>query len=403
MAATANEKGLGFDAELEEKEKKDGMDTQPIASRYRQLNEFTDYTPLDSATQKVLGIYMNKVGKAKEKIPSRPSHPSYEDTYHIALRKGEFHAEVDKTLSEIHRFFLGYGPTIDIIQDGEEFYVASRTIRHLVHNFSGYQIKHDGIYKDTPNPDTDSIKCSLKGLASYVALAYFFGQSDVHGGNWGTQEIEDNCLLAYKIDDADALDIGILSETVTEEGIYSILEDNKNTEYGFSLPEELSRLSSFRLEFIEMFKKVAETDFSKISEILNRNITTNEAYSARWLITKCSPLIAKGAKKVSEETGEPLDDCVQFLKDFEIDLEQVDETLEQREKHDVHFITNLLKKRHSDLQFIFKIAPPPSPTLLTSHTVAKLTKNLDLKPGEAVNTFSESSSKNKESIGKPMV
>jgi hypothetical protein len=89
-------------------------DSQKSSKEYRLRDEFIDYTLVILSgipTSDMPFFLNNKVERAIEKKQSRPSHPHFEDReYHVALRHGEYAAQVDKAMSALFRFFLGYGP-----------------------------------------------------------------------------------------------------------------------------------------------------------------------------------------------------------------------------------------------------------------------------------------------------
>lgn len=353
-------------------------ETKEHRETYRKLNDFENYTPLESCTETMLGVLLNKVGIAKEKIKSQPTDLNYEDTYHIALRHGEFHAQVDKALSEIHRFFIGYGPTVYIIQDGKDFYVASRTIRNLQH-YSNLKQDSTGVLSYI---DDDVTKLyNAKNLAGFVALAYFFGQSDIHSRNWGIQQ-QPNGLFAYKIDDADALDKDILSEIITKEAISSLTDHNNENDYSFSLPQALLTSPVFQKELSEMFKKIASTDFSQIKAILKENITTHSATTLLWMQEKFLPILSNKTtilEKVKEISAEGFNTLQNTLQEMEDNFN--DKALfQQAASYDVDFIINLLVERQMALKTIFltQAYTLAASEAVLSETKPALTSALDL-------------------------
>jgi hypothetical protein len=325
---------------------------------YRSLEEFTDFVLLEKDTSRVLDFYTNQVFKATEKKASRNDSPYYEkNSYHIALRKSEFEAQVDKALSEINKFLLGYGPEVDIIQKGNDFYVASRTIRDFFHGFSAYSITTEGIFKKSNH------KMRLKGLASMVAIAYFFGQSDIHSGNWGAQENGDE-ILCYKIDDVEALDPKILSTPITNQTINELCahgqfstkmsNDAEPKKYFFSVSKEICLTPEFREEFFMMMQKIANCDFNIIAKILQDNITTNKSFVAQWWMDKILSAREKGAEKISKETGVSLEECRKTLEVFNQNFESPESqaALKDSVKQGAHYFIQLLKPRQLCLRSI---------------------------------------------------
>lgn len=339
---------------------------------YRNFGEFYDCISLDSACSFSFGIRLNEVRIAKEKRATRSVDPAYSDTYHIAFRHGEFHAQIDKAFSELHKFFLGYGPDIDIIQDGNDFYTASRTIHNLVHDFKGFTIAPDGKISKQIEGGKKTIYFTLKYLASFVAIAYFFGQSDIHSGNWGVQENGEE-LRVYKIDDPNALDIEMLSTPLSTSLMVSLgfpFEDLKeqtdskqsaetDSVFHFSLSSFL-KTREFKDELKSMFIKIAQTQFQSIKEILQKHITADPAEAALWDIHIFKPLFNKNPKQLSDDTGKNIEECIEFLKGLQECLDAIKNPEHKRAIIQQCSLANrleLLEARHKQLQVIVDRQP----------------------------------------------
>ncbi len=347
-------------------------------SIYRLLDEFCDFISIESARTFVFGVLFNEVHIAKEKVVTRPADPAYAGTYHIAFRKGEFHAQKDKAMSVLHQFLLGYGPDIDIIQNGDDFYVASRTIHNLVHGFKGYTISEEGrISKQIQTVDgTKTVIFKLKHLASFVAIGYFFGHSDIHSENWGTQENGEE-LLTYKIDDPDALDVTALSIPITKKTLASLgfpFEDVKEhaeatqtaktaEQYNFSYLAHFINTKEFKDELKAMFVKIAHIKFQWIQRILQAHITDNSADLILWTAKKFMSLLSKSPEQLSQESGKPVHECSEFLKGFKESADMMDgpEAKEHIEKNSLKNILKLLEERHKQLRATLGIQPDLAP------------------------------------------
>lgn len=336
-------------------------DVEKAKSPYRAWDEFIDFALLEENTTRLLDFYLNKVFKAKEKKVSRAYNADYEEnSYHIAFRKSEFEAQVDRALSKIYRHFLGYGPEVDIIKKGQDFYVASRTIRGF-HNVSVYDITPEGVFKKN-----NKNQMRLKGLASILAIAYFFGEPDFHSANWGIQE-NGSELLCYKIDNAYALSDEILSVPITNEAIKLLIEDG----YFFRKlskdadPEKMSVLigsnllgsSEFRKEFFDMLEKIASCDFNIIAKIIKDNITTDKSFVAKWYMEKISSARNKGADKISEETGMSVEECEKKLRMLDEGAGSGDPKteLDTQAMWNANSFIKLLESRQLHLRFVLMI------------------------------------------------
>jgi hypothetical protein len=367
-------------SQLETKETKEAQDIVPAqaSQRYGKLDDFTDFMLVTKAF--LYDVPINQVHTAKPKIPIQASSQFYLDTYHIAFRKGKFLAQVDKAVSDIYKLFLGYGPDTHIIKGGDEFYFASSTIRDFIHGLQDYDLSNEGIVKKS-----NAQKMTLKGLASIVAIGYFFGESDLHSDNWGVQENE-NTLLAYKIDCADALNYEVLSTLITKETIDTLrekcsysapLSDNDESDeependeseqtHSFFISPFIISSPEFQAELMLMLQKIAETNFDCIREILIRNISSYESCSDEWIRKKWLSLIAKGPEKLCEETGEKLEKCIEELGQMRARCFKDDTRLKPKGNRDVNFFLALLEARQLNLREALGINPIKTLTLLTS-------------------------------------
>src|SRR4029079_8040719 len=56
-------------------------------------------------------------------------NPLFEDSYFILYRRSEYAAQVELACSEIFITLMGYGPSMKIVEENGEFYIASRKIK----------------------------------------------------------------------------------------------------------------------------------------------------------------------------------------------------------------------------------------------------------------------------------
>ncbi len=366
---------------------------------YKQLDEFSDFRPITH--EKMYNTYyINKVDTAKPKIPTLPNM-HYLDTYHIALRKGEYQAQVDKALNELYKFFLGYGPDSAIIQDGDDFYFASASIRDFMHGFSNFELSSQGIFKYVPSLEDDMHtsfkKMNLKGLASIVALAYFFGESDIHFKNWGMQENQD-ILRAYKIDSADALDYALLSTPITVESLqmllekscYSSINDEKTKEeYDFMLSSYVNHSTEFQNELISMLQQIVETPFEKIQGILKSIITTNESCNTKWINEKMKLFITEGPETLSRNNKLSLLEAKEILESMQRTCAQAESLIEQASKRDLNSILELLTKRQLDLNVALLQIKPKMNNSLIAYSVKPNQNTKDTFPPKSLMPFKQ--------------
>ena len=289
-----------------------------FSGKYRTLSEFKNFKPAGDSTIIFCGVKLNEVQTAEEIIRSREPHEHFEDThYHIALRHGELHAQKDRVMSLIYKHFLGRAPDIDIIQNGEDFYVASRTIKQFEHPLSDYVPEIENLLKESA---TGKI-FRLKGLGSIAAIDYFFGSLDCQTENWGAQK-QGSDLVAYRIDSADALDVSALKIPITKEMI-DLLPNQRTVEdpsseknaacYSMLLPGELAKSKIFMEEVYGMLKKIAASDFFTIREFIE-NINVSLIDEEFWMLNRMLPLIKKGPEALSQECEQSLEDCTNFIE-----------------------------------------------------------------------------------------
>ncbi len=346
-----------------------------LPGKYRSLKEFKDYKPVRDSTDTgqtfrngvdvtgepyvlSFGVFLNKVDVAVEILRTRLPDPRFDgDSYHIALRHGEHHAQKDKAMADILKHFLGYAADIDIIQDCEDFYVASRTIKNFKPGFdeNTYILQPDGsvIEKSTGK------KFQLKGLGAIAAIDCFFGSADDHSGNWGTQ-VQGNELVAYRIDSADSLDPECLEKPLTKEYITSF-------SYGLVFVREKIRpLKNYQDELMGMFKKIAATDFSIIISILERNIDAQPVDEKLWFLNWMLPMVIEGPVALSKKCRESLEECTKNVSELELSLPDFLKYVQELEKMQFAKTLELLEKRHEQLRAIFNISPKKSPMVVFS-------------------------------------
>jgi len=293
---------------------------------------------------------INHVLTADEVNPTRiPNERFIGDQYHLAFRHGEFHAQKDKAMASIYKYFLGRAPDVDIVQNGGDFYVASRSIKHFEHLGDEYVPEPDGRLKEK---STGQI-FTFRGLGKIIAIDYFFGCNDVHSLNWGFQKSGTD-LIAFRIDIADALDEESLRRPITREDIQSlpiIKGGERGTLYLLLLPDEISKSKIVQEEMQQMLTLLAQTDFSIIENILLGNIDALPIDEIFWNIEQffLSPL-QKGAEVISRESCTPLNECVAQLKELELlNVNFDEEEFSRLEKSNLNYLIEYLNKRQQQL------------------------------------------------------
>jgi|GEM_PF-4355105 len=240
---------------------------------------FADYTDMKDLLGKV---HSSKSSQAlrpylvKEKVKSREDNPMYTDHWYLLLRRGLFGAQVEKAMAEIDLYFLGYSTDIEIIKEGENYYVASREIKAFT-EWAYCSNKVTTLADGTLALANKKSHTIIKGMGTVFTLADFFGISDPHEHNFGIQENEKECLI-FQIDKEHSFDF----KEKDEEGYHNFETELSNGMFS-GLKASLAETAWFKQEKQALLRKIAETDFSIIENILRKNITSNQLESSRWL------------------------------------------------------------------------------------------------------------------------
>lgn len=205
---------------------------------------------------------------AEEKIKSRQENSLYTNSWFLLVRGGEYSAQIEMAMSQIYNYFLGYAPDIDIVRNQDRYYVASRAIKNFK---SWYQIHQENpilingytLY-DNGTLEKDGVRKKLIGLGGIAALTEFFADADVNPTNFGIQEDNDE-VRVFKIDNEAALDFEDDKRSfMSLESILSELNE-----------EAIIHMTWYQNEKNQMLKKIAETDFSVIENILRKYINAS--------------------------------------------------------------------------------------------------------------------------------
>lgn len=161
------------------------------------------------------GIPANHVVKAKNNVTG--------ESCFLCLRYGEYSAQLDKAISDINRLFVPSTPLTWIVQNGNHFYIASKTVENVV--------------------DISDIKNVNTAFAPYYfgsisVLSHFLGEYDRHFGNaLISNEFNSNSFVACKIDNPKSLqDTCLLSARIPMQD-HDESDSDDNLEPEFPVPE----------------------------------------------------------------------------------------------------------------------------------------------------------------------
>lgn len=210
--------------------------------------------------------------KAQEKINDRPPDSTYENNqWHLIQRDGLYLAQVDKAVSEIYRYYVGYSTDSDIVQDGQDYYLARRDFKNFKHwndavttsdnkiYINGYLLHSDG------SLTKDGITKKFTGLGSFAVLSGFVSDSDATSDNWGIQETDSEIkFILYD------------NEHAFSENLFYMFTDNSFNamEYWLANYPQIISMPWYKQECDAIIKKIADKDFSAVESIIKRNISS---------------------------------------------------------------------------------------------------------------------------------
>lgn len=288
---------------------------------YKHWDDFINIQPTKNARPNDFRVHF----KGQEKINDRQSNSTYEDNkWHLVLRHGLYKAQVDKAMSEIYLYFMGYSTDVDIVENKPDYYIARRVFRNFKKWREAISINNDGSYEIngyTLHPDSsltkEGINKKFTGLAGLAVLNDFFANIDARSWNYGIQET-DNELRVIVYDNELAFVFNNEEQNVMENHIDATLKN----------------MPWYIKEHDAMVKKIAETDFSVIKSILQKNVTGTELDETRWLINKA--LLPPGQLAAVQKK-----------------LALITPEYEQKQ-YGVDHIIEVLQKKHAQLQAKFQ-------------------------------------------------
>ena len=239
---------------------------------------------------------------AKEKVKSQPDDPCYENKWYLLLRQGLYRAQVEKAMSEIYHYFLGYGTDIEILKNSDNYFNASRGIA----NYTPWhecvfklQIKTDGSLVLTEKDAKKETNFPVFNLGTLCALTDFFNDNDPAPGNFGLQFVDEmQAYRAFKIDSEKSLPV---PEDENEQSENSASSDSESSDDEclsekesieseikqdsiLFLKKDITEAACFKNEKEAMLNQIASTDFFIIEQILRKNITSTRIESSMWII-----------------------------------------------------------------------------------------------------------------------
>lgn len=254
------------------------------------MKHFSDYTDITPAKNSDPGILRTHYF-AKQKVNDRAHDPLYKNNqWKLVQRRGMFLAQVDKAMSEMYRYFLGYSTDVDIVEEKGDLFIARRAFKHFKKAFNPGRKEVDYIRKvdnkflvggfelqDNGRLIKDAQTKQFKGLASIAVLTDFFAEGDAGDFNFGFQVSDDEVkTVFYDCEHAFTFEV--------EEGSDGNIniENELKDKYG----SEFVNMTWYQQEKQQMLKKIADTDFSVIETILRKNINSSRFDEARYVLNK---------------------------------------------------------------------------------------------------------------------
>lgn len=235
-----------------------------------------------------------------------------DEIWYLALRHGEYSAQVDKAVSDIFRNTIPSTPEATIVVDApnNDFYLSSREVTHLIKTIDIDLIEHPPLY-----------------FGSVSVLSHFLAESDIHSGNMLISQ-QDN-IISHKIDNAESLDTEILTLPL-DFTIDDILDNH------WSLPKEIVEHPNYANEQLAMLELIAKTPFEDFSNIILNTVTASKKEETIHFLNKLlqSPL-------ADAENKEHLKESIKYLTENQVP-----------ELYEINDIINFLALRHEHYQKI---------------------------------------------------
>ncbi len=243
-----------------------------IGCSYKSFNDYINLIPTKSSQPQMFRAHF----KAQENINDRQPDSAYKDNqWHLIMRHGLYRAQVDKAISEIDRYFMGYGTDVDIVQDNNDYYLARRDLTHFTRWNEALRYEQDGTYTINGyilHPDGTLTKKGIikkfKGLASLAYLNGFFANADANDFNYGVQET-DNEIRVIVFDNEASFQFGDENKNAMEDGIDAAIKE---------MPWYISERKAIIQKLTE------DTNFFAIKAIITKNVTGTSLDESRWIL-----------------------------------------------------------------------------------------------------------------------
>lgn len=261
-----------------------------LTHNYKSFSDYKDLVPMEGSDIQTGRVRFT----AKENVKSVADNPFYDDLWYVVMRKGKYGAQIEKAVSEIYQHFLGDATEINIVKDNNDYYAASRGIKHFL-PWSDCILKIQLLEDNSLAFVTDGQVKKIHGLGKLALLTEFFGDKDMSGGtNFGIQEREHDCI-AVKIDNEHAFSFDEeVSSSNRDSEDENLDEDDKSGDLGMEdaikndiflyFKVDITETDWFQNEKQEMQQLIAATDFSELEVILRNNITSNKIEAMEWMI-----------------------------------------------------------------------------------------------------------------------
>lgn len=288
-----------------------------IAMRYKSFSDFKNI-------ELKFGNVMEALNYGYTATPnfSCTENPSFDSQFFLLYRRSEYAAQVELTCAKIFRQLMGYGLEMEIVEEGEQFFIASRKINNFTEGCEGLK---------NQNPS------AIKGLMSIFVIWYFICQTDTHSGNYGL--VNDTDIKAYGLDMAECLDFNMLNQPLTLSALKQIpyiVEEHYHGVCEDQLPTSFVADDEFQQEKLTIIKKIAETPFEIFETIIRETITSNFSIHQRIMMEKSLSLIEDASVKQ------------ELLATFE---------QENSKDYSINALVQALKTRHETLKLLVQENP----------------------------------------------
>lgn len=198
-------------------------------------------------------------------LPVEPceTYADFDDVFFLLYRRSEYAAQIELACSKIFKMLMGYGPDMEIVQEGEKFYIASRGIKNFKVGYSDFSDERQYAH--------------INGLAATRVIYYFICGTDNHSENHGMQK-SDLSEKAFRIDMPEAFDLEMLNQKLQLSSLQQmpyIVEEHFEGDNPMFLPQRYVMSAQFQKEKMDIIQKIATTPFSQFEKILRDTLTVD--------------------------------------------------------------------------------------------------------------------------------